>query len=211
MTSWVLNFCYTDFMPHLSGVFDEFPDLDKASFEEIASGLSFKVDKHFLVNYLGNRILYPQLIPITPQELEIDLAILRVGVRLKPGLFFEPQTNRILISKIYEDRFANLLLLVKAIVEGVNPKGVHMVFIKENSNMTLAGSVVSPINAQKLSEDGKTVKFTGLGIERMLPLETITIMQTPVKSAKIKLKDEEYDVAGGRLGILIDLRSGGPK
>jgi len=196
-------------MPHLSGVFDEFPDLDKISVEEIASGLSFKPEMHFLMNYLGNRITYPQAIPATLQELEIDLAILRAAIKLRPGLFFDPQSNRIVVPKKFEERFPVLQLLVKAVIEGINPKGVHYLSIKDQARLDLVGSVISPMSPQRLSMDGKTVKFTGLAIAKDLPLNTISFMPTPVKSAKVKLGDEEFECAGGRVGIIIDLRLGG--
>lgn len=196
-------------MPHLSGVFDEFADLDKLSIDEIAKGLSFKSETHFLENYLGNRIAYPQAIPLTPQEMELDLAILRVGVKLRPGLFFQPQTNKIFIPKKFEERFPNLELLVRAIIEGVNPKGVHLIYIKDQTQVSLIGSVVSPINPQKMSEDQKTVTFTGLAIIKSLNLGELSFVPTPAKSAKIKLGSQEFDVAGGRVGIVADLRLGG--
>lgn len=196
-------------MPHLSGVFDEFPDLDKVSVEEIAKDLSFKPEIHLLVNYLGNRIAYPQVIPLTPQEMELDLAILRVGVKLRPGLFFQPQTNKIFIPKKFEERFPNLELLLKTIIEGVNPKGVHFIYIKDQTQTSLIGSVVSPINPQKMSEDEKTVTFTGLAIIKSLNLGEISFVPTPAKSAKIKLGSQEFDIAGGRVGIIVDLRLGG--
>lgn len=196
-------------MPHLSGIFDEFPELDKVSVEEIASGINPKPEKHFLVNFLGNRLLYPQTICLTPQEMELDLAILRVGIKFKPGIFYQPQSNKILIPKRFLDRFPNLEALTRTIIEGINPKGTHVIYIKNQSQYSLAGSVVSPINPQKLSVDGKNIIFSGLALQKSLPLNMISIIQTPVKAAKIKLGNQEFDVSGGDAGIFIDLRMGG--
>ncbi len=196
-------------MPHLSGVFDEFPDLDKISIEEVAAVLSSKPEVHFLVNYLGNRILYPQAAPLTKKELEVDLAILRVGAKIRPGLFYEPQSNRIVIPQKFAERFPDLELLLISIVQGINPKGVHFVFIKNESQLNLVGSVISPINPQKLSVDGKNVQFSGLAIAKSLPLNAISVIPTPVKAAKVRLEGEEFDAAGGQIGVMIDLRLGG--
>lgn len=196
-------------MPHLSGIFDEFPDLDKTTPEELAAFLKQKPEIHFLVNFLGNRILYPQAIPITEQELELDLALLRKGIKLKPSLVFEPQTNKIIISKLLTDRFPSLTNLIQAIIESINPKGVHFVFIKDAAVIRLAGSVVSPLNPAKLSRDTKTVIFSDEKSERTLNLNEISFIPSNISETNIKLGGEEYKAAGGELGIIIDLRLGG--
>ena len=204
----VYYICYTKFMPHLSGVFDEFPDLDKVSIEEIGSRIKPKPDVHALANFLGNRILYPQTVCLTVEEMELDLAILSLGVKLRPGLFYEPQSNKLLIPQRFVERFPNLELLIKAILEGVNPKGTHVIYIKNNSQLHLVGSVVSPIDPTKLSTDGKNVIFKGLAIEKVLPIGMISVIKTPQKAAKILLNEQEFDIFGGDAGIFIDLRMG---
>lgn len=195
-------------MPHLSGIFEEFGDLDKVSVEEIAKWLSQKYEVHFLVNFLGNRIIYPQAIPLTQKELEIDLAILREAIKLKPSLVYEPQTNKILLPKAFVDRFPSVVNVAKSIVEGLNPKGVHNIFLKDNGQQRLVGSVISPLNPQKLSLDENSVIFTGLAVRRPLPLNSVSVIPTPAAEARIVLGDEEYKVPGGEVGIIIDLRMG---
>lgn len=196
-------------MPHLSGVFDEFPDLDKTTPQELAAFLKQKPEIHFLVNFIGNRILYPQAIPLTTQELELDLALLRKGIKLKPSLVFEPQTNKIIIPKLLTDRFPSMNNLVQAIIESINPKGVHFIFIKDAAVIKLAGSVVSPLNPAKLSRDTETVIFSDEKSERPLNLNEISFIPSNAREANIKLGGEEYKAAGGELGIIVDLRLGG--
>lgn len=196
-------------MPHLSGVFDEFPDLDKTTPQELAAFLKQKPEIHFLVNFIGNRILYPQAIPLTIQELELDLALLRKGIKLKPSLVFEPQTNKIIIPKLLTDRFPSMNNLVQAIIESVNPKGVHFIFIKDAAVIKLVGSLVSPLNPAKLSRDTETVIFSDEKSERPLNLNEISFIPSNAREANIKLGGEEYKAAGGELGIIVDLRLGG--
>lgn len=196
-------------MPHLSGVFDEFADLDKVPIDEISAWLNIKPEIHFLINFLGNRILYPQVVPLTSKDLEVDLAILRAAIKLKPSLVYEPQTNRILIPKLLSDRFPKIKDLVKVIIEGINPKGVHNIFSKSDKEYQLVGSVISPLSPQKLSKDEKTVIFTGLAIQKALPLNAVSILDTPAPEAKVNLGGEEFNAAGGEAGIFIDLRMGG--
>lgn len=195
-------------MPHLSGVFDEFADLDKTKPEELLAFLKQKPEIHFLVNFLGNRILYPQAIPLTLQELELDLAILRKGIKLKPSLVFEPQTNKIVIPKLLIDRFPDIGTLVQTIIESINPKGVHLIFIKDGTGTRLVGSVVSPLNPSKLSVNSKTVAYFEEKGERQLSLGSISFVPSLAREVNIKLGSEEYKVAGGELGIIVDLRLG---
>lgn len=195
-------------MPHLSGVFEQFGDLDKVSIDEIAKWVSQKNEIHFLINYLGNRILYPQAIPLTLKELEIDLAILREAIKLKPSLVYEPQTNKILIPKAFAERFPPIVNTAKAVVEGLNPKGVHNIYIYDKGSQRLVGSVISPLSPQKLSKDEKSVVLSGMAIRRALPLNSVTVMPTPASEVTIVLGDEEFKASGGEVGIIVDLRMG---
>ncbi len=195
-------------MPHLSGVLEEFGDLDKISIDEISKWISQKNEIHFLINYLGNRILYPQAIPLSIKELEIDLAILREAIKLKPSLVYEPQTNKILIPKAFAERFPPIVNTAKAVVEGLNPKGVHNIYIKDKGSERLVGSVISPLSPQKLSKDEKSVVLSGMAIRRALPLNSVTVMPTPASDVTIVLGDEEFRASGGEVGIIIDLRMG---
>ena len=195
-------------MPHLSGVFDEFADLDKVPVEEVLKWLPQKPEIHFLTNYIGNRIMYPQAIPLTHTELEIDLAILRAAIKLKPSLVYEPQTNKIIIPKAFADRFPSLADVARAVVDGLNPKGLHNIFVKEISRYKLIGSVISPLNPQKLSSNERTVTFTGNAIRKELPLNMVSVIETPAPEIKMALGGEEFVVAGGDAGVIIDLRIG---
>lgn len=195
-------------MPHLSGVFEQFGDLDKVSIDEIAKWVSQKYEIHFLTNYLGNRILYPQAIPLTLKELEIDLAILREAIKLKPSLVYEPQTNKILIPKAIAERFPPIVNTAKAVVEGLNPKGVHSIYIYDKGSQRLVGSVISPLSPQKLSKDERNVVLSGMAIRRALPLNSVTVMPTPASEVTIVLGDEEFKASGGEVGIIVDLRMG---
>lgn len=195
-------------MPHLSGVFDEFGDLDKVSIEEIEKWLSQKMEEHAITNFLGNRILYPQAIPLTHEELDVDLAILREAIKLKPSLVYEPQTNKIVISRSFIERFPPASKVARAVIEGLEPKGLHNIFIRDKGGQSLIGSVISPLNPQKLSTDEKTVMFTGLAIRKALPLNAVSFIPTPASDVKIMLGGEEFRVSGGEAGIIIDLRLG---
>lgn len=196
-------------MPHLSGVFDQFPGLERVSIEQLLAWISQKPDVHIVVNFLGNRILYPQTIPLTKEEMELDFALLKAGIRLKPSLVFQPQTNKIVIPKLFVERFLPLKTMVLSIIEGINPKGVHLIYYKDGSQLKILGSVISPLNPQKLSSDGKTVNVTIGKQIQTLPLNAISVIKPSVADAKILLGNEEFKAPGGAVGLVVDLRLGG--
>lgn len=196
-------------MPHLSGVFDEFPDLEKVSATQLLAWMTQKPELHFLVNFLGNRVLYPQAVPLTSKELEIDLAILRAAIKIKPGLFFQPQTNKIIIPRMFAQRFPPIGNIVRAIIEGINPKGVHIIYVKDSNKIKVVGSVISPLNPQKLSMNESTVLFSAGNIKKQIPMNAISIVQLSVADTKVELGPEEYKVIGGEMGVIVDLRLGG--
>jgi len=99
--------------------------------------------------------------------------------------------------------------MVLAIIEGINPKGVHFIYIKDLSQLKMIGSVISPLNPQKLSRDEKTVTFATNKIKSALPLNKISVVELPVSETKIVLGGEELKALGGELGIIVDLRLGG--
>lgn len=198
-------------MPHLSGVFDQFPDLEKANIDQLLAWMSKKPEKYALMNFLGNRVLYPQTIPINQSDLEIDFAILRAAIRLRPGLVFQPQANKIIIPKMFADRFPPTRTLVLSIIEGISPKGIHFIYIKDGAQLKIIGSIIGPTNPQKLSVDGKTVPLSAGKIKQAVPLNTISVVDLPVSEASIILGNEEFKALGGDIGVIIDLRIGGFK
>ncbi len=194
-------------MPHLSGVFEQFPDLDKVSPQNLLIWLRIKVDEHALINMLGNRILYPQTIAINKSELEIDMAILREGMRQKPALVYEAQTNKLYIPEAFLNRFPPLARLAGVIIEAINPKGVIQILLKGQNKVKLIGSLISPAEAEKLSGDKAKIKINVDGVEGTLNPKTLSISQIEAPQVKIKIEDKDYTVAGGELGVIIDMRT----
>lgn len=69
-------------MPRPVGIFDSFDNLDQISSEAISSWLKPVPELNQLENYIANRIYYPKTIPLTTQDMQIDLAILREALKL---------------------------------------------------------------------------------------------------------------------------------
>lgn len=68
-------------MPKLPGLFDSFDSLDQVLPEDVALGLKPILQANLLENYLANKILYPQTLPLTEQDMKIDLSILREALK----------------------------------------------------------------------------------------------------------------------------------
>lgn len=194
-------------MPHLTGVFDQFSDLDKVSPENLSAWTRVKIDKHDLVNILGNRILYPQTISINKTEIELDLGILREGLKQRPALVYEAQTNKLYIPEMFLARFPPLSRLAGVIIEAINPKGVIQIFLRGQSKVKLIGTLISPPDLEKLVEGKSKIRISVDGVEGMLNPNTLSISQIEAPQVKIKIEDKEYTVSGGELGVIIDIRT----
>ncbi len=195
-------------MPHLSGVFEEFPDLDKVSSQDLSVWLKNKPDPDILMNFLGNRILYPQTIPLSKSELEIDLAILRQAVKLKPALVYDPQRNKLFLPQSFIQRFPNITRLAGVIVQAISPKGVNQIYIKNENQVRFAGTVISPVDPSKLPNENQKVKIAINGVESILRLNTLSVSQISQANINVSIGNQDIKVSGGEIGIIIDLRTG---
>lgn len=193
-------------MPHLSGVFEQFPDLDKVSPLDLSAWLHIRVDEHNLANILGNRIIYPQTVSVTKLDLEIDLAILRVALKQRPALVYEPQTSKIYIPELFLSRFPPLTRLAGVITEAINPTGVIQIYIKDKNKVKLVGTLISPPDIAKIGKDKEKIKIIVDGVEGTLAPNSFSISQISAPQIKIKIENTQYTVSGGELGVIIDLR-----
>lgn len=193
-------------MPHLTGFFAEFPDLDKVAPEDLASWLKNKPESHTLVNFFGNRLLYPQTIAQNPEELEIDFAILREAVKQKPDLVYDPKNAKLYLPQLFLERFPPLSRLAGAIIEALNPGGVTQIYIKDKAVVKIAGTLISPPDVEKLPQDKNGIKIEVNGVAGNLKLDTLSISNIPQLEVNVKIGDKNYNVAGGILGVIIDLR-----
>src|SRR5687767_12024497 len=69
-------------MPKLSGLFDSFENLDQIEAENLLPWLKAPPNPVQLENYLANKILYPQTLPLSEVDMKIDLAILREALKI---------------------------------------------------------------------------------------------------------------------------------
>ena len=118
-------------MPKLTGIFASFPDLERIPPEDIARWLKPNPGLELIGNYLGNRLLYPETIPVTQTDLAVELAILREVVRRHPEKFQTP--GKIFISNQLAERIGSLLDLTLALIDVLQPKGTVEILLEGKS------------------------------------------------------------------------------
>lgn len=190
-------------MPKLTGIFERFPFLEEIPLLDITRWLKVRSQAQILENFLANRLLYPQTIPASSDELEIDLAILREAVRRHPEIVYNQPLKKMIIEQEFEKRFPTISRLVVALVEALNPGGIISVFRKNEAGNILIGSIVSPA----ILPMGEEVAINLEGQVMQIPLGSIHVL--PVRDRRLKFKLGSLDevvVNGGDLGIVVDLR-----
>jgi len=137
-----------NFMPKLSGVFQIFKDLDTLNTSDIYRWLNLHLQPQVIENHFANRLLNPQTIPMTLEEMQIDLAILREGIRLNPSIFYNNSTKTMTIPDGFIERFLPAAELIKAFVDGLSLRQNSQLVAKRQGGGTLQGPIIFP---EKLS------------------------------------------------------------
>ncbi len=192
-------------MPRLSGVFDQFANLDNITAEDINRWLKVKIEQHALDNFIANRIYYPQTIPMTVQEMEIDLALLREALKSGDKKFYNLSTNKIIIPDEFVNRFYPTYQLVTAFIDGLklSLNEITQVFLQQAGTKKLVGSIFLPATIPE--KNPVSIKIGQQKYE--LRLNTLTLL--PINQIGLKItieQDKELVIDGGSIGIFVDLR-----
>lgn len=200
-------------MPKLSGLLDYFPDLELLPLDKIIAGLNRREDPKLLTNELGNRILYPQIIPESERDFALDWAILQAFISIASNRYYDKNLNRFYISESFLARFPNLQHLVIAFIQAFHPKGIVTLIMKTESlgNKSL-GTLLRPT----ILSDGGLIRLTVSG--NKYDIKSGTLMAIRASGRRIDLKFESQtaqlvgknnllaEVPGGSLGLIIDTR-----
>lgn len=214
-------------MPKISGVFEQFKDIDLIPIDEIVGWLKPAPNLFFLENYLGNLVFYPQIIPDSEEELNIELAILREALK-RTANFYDLKKRKIIIPSEYIIRFPDLLKLVLAFTDGLKQNLVldkkdlndinTIVLSKKNYEINL-GTIFFP----KFQSTNGLIEVMFVQQPGSPPSKSYTLNQGSFanipcqqshchvsfksKDAKIQGKAENVlEIAGGEIGIIMDGR-----
>lgn len=200
-------------MSKLRGLFDNFVGIENISIENVIAYFGGRVDPRILENEVANRILYPQVIPESLQELALDLVILREALKNHPRDYYNRNLKRIIIPEFFLTRFPDLQNLIGAFVDAYLPPGVTTIFIKsEDMGMKKIGSIIKPdvlrgdgwiyfeVDGKKYQvKPGSLVSIPGAGNQVEVKFES--------KVAALNGKSNITIAApGGQMGLLIDTR-----
>ncbi len=219
-------------MVKLSGLFDSFDNLDQISIEAVASWLKFSPQPSKLENYLANRILYPQTIPLTETDMQIDLAILREALKvyaprpdqktnnlLGGNPFLNTTLRKILIPARFLEYVPDLKSLVWAFIDALvlvrNRQDFYQdiwAIVLTDDSDEIVGSVILPQfdssnGKMELSVMGKNYKILPGGLTVIpCPKERCPIAYSFLEGKVLGKKSSTLEVYGGRLGLVIDGR-----
>jgi len=214
------------------GLFDSFDNLDQIESAQIARWLVSAPSEFYLKNYLANKILYPQTVPISASDSKIDLAILREALRINskpimskesPMLGENPFINltlrKILIPKRFLKFMPDLITLSWAFVDGLLLERKREDFFSDIWTVVLTSDideVVGSIILPQFNNRGGLVKITLSGNEYQIKAGSLTVIpclsqkcQLDFKFIQGKILDKEdiaIEVYGGKLGLVIDGR-----
>lgn len=218
-------------MPRLPGLFDSFDNLDQINVEDIARWLKPEPQFSYIENYLAQRILYPQTIPVTASDMNLDLAILREAVRLSAGpdekgamLGSNPFINFTLRKILIPSKFLNfvkdLQTLTWVFTDALVTNRVKKDFFEDLWTVELIGEANETVGSILVPEFNSSEGELQLGVSNKIykvSAGTLTVVPCKksrcevtfrVKMGKILGKDDlSVEVSGGRLGLLIDGRS----
>ena len=190
-------------MPKLTGIFEQFRYLDQIPISDLTKWLPSKIEVHALENYIANKIIYPQTLPLNQLEMSIDLALLREAIKRQPEIVLSSDNQRLNLPSNYQYRFGSFDTLIKALIEALNPRGVIQIFIESSLKPQLVGSLVVPNSVPK--EEIVSVSVNG----QVLGLKRGNIAILPFKDPHLIVKIEnspEVLAMGGNIGLVIDLR-----
>lgn len=184
-------------------------DLENLDPQVVSQWIKFKIEKILLENHIANRLLYPQALPITKQDLQIDLAIFREAIKKDPKSIYDKFGNKIIIDQKLTERFGSLRKILLAIMDVLPIKTITTISLRTNTLTNIVGSIIVP------QTDFKTKVVAVWLDDQQFDLRTgfLSLLGSEKKKLKIKIDGgEEFLAYGGDLGIAIDLRSKeGPK
>lgn len=220
-------------MPVQSGLFDSFDNLDQIAVLDITRWFKVVPNQVAVENYLANKILYPQTLPLTKADLETDLAILREALRanapknlkdasplLGDNTFLNVTLRKILIPSRFLRFIPNLTTLIWAFIDAFLLERKRKDFFGDLWTIILTGEIDETVGSVLLPQftDKNGILELQLGNQSYkVPCGSLMVIPCPssrcliaYKFNKGKILGKEassVEVYGGRIGLFIDARN----
>ncbi len=214
-------------------MFDSFDNLDQIAVEDIARWLKAAPNEVALENYLANKILYPQTLPLTKTDLELDLAILREALRqnapknlkgagpfLGDNTFLNVMLRKILIPSNFLRFIPNMTTLIWAFVDAFLLERKREDFFEDLWTIILTGEIDETVGSVLLPQfsDRNGVLELQLGNQSYkVRSGSLMVIPCPANRCQIAYKfnkgkilgkeESAIEVYGGRVGLFIDARN----
>ena len=167
-------------------------------------------------NAIANRILYPQTIPVTLEEMQIDLSIMREALK-KNKSFISKSDRKIFIPDSFLYRIPDLAKLVWVFIDAyildqeISENAPVWTVVLRGGKDEIVGSVILPKmlsgDIMEVTLEGKKIVAKKGGLTLIPCTENKCKMQFKLKLGSVLGKREGIvEVSGGRLGLLIDGR-----
>lgn len=220
-------------MAKLSGLFDSFDNLDQIEAEDIIKWLKPAPQTVQVENYLANKILYPQTLPVIREDVQLDLAILREALRINGpkdkivsegsmlgnNPFLNITLRKIIIPQKFLQFIPDLTAIVWAFVDGLLLNRRKEDFFWDLWTVVVAGdtdqivgSVILPQFQNRLSRLNLTFGDKNFVIRP----GSLTVLPCPSESCELSFKftggkfmgkeENVLEIYGGDLGLMIDGR-----
>lgn len=201
-------------MPKVINIFDYCPNLESISISEIAEYSGPHASLIPIENKLGNRILYPNTVPTSIEDLDFDLSVLKTILEANSQYFYKKNTHKILIPEELSVLLPDIPKLIKVFIDALNPLDFVTLVLQSSSTITKSlGTLIRPNITQKsglanLEINGKQYHSVALGSLLIFPVTGSKVdIKFESKSALLLGRDRVIaEVAGGSLGIILDLR-----
>lgn len=220
-------------MPKFLSLFDSFDNLDQILPEAIASSIKPVPQLAALEDYLANRILYPQAIPQTVSDMQIDLGILREALKMngpKPkdennallggNPFLNITLRKILIPAKFLNFVPNLAILAQVFIDALLSDRKKEDWFADLWTVVLtddADEIVGSVILTQFEGSGGVIDLMVLSKNYQIRQGSLSVIPCPKDRCEIAYKlrgghvlgktESAVEVYGGRLGVLVDGRS----
>ncbi len=214
----------------LPGLFDSFDNLDQIKIEDIVRWVKPQPPLVFADDYLAQRILYPQTLPVTKLDMDLDLAILREAVRLSvpresknamlgDNPFINFTLRKILIPTKFLNFVESLPVLTSVFVDALLLQRSKIDKFEDLWTVVLTGQtdeVIGSVVVPEFKSSAGRLQLKVMDKTYTVNAGTLTLIPCEKERCEIafsvnsgKVLGQEnlaVEVSGGRLGIVIDGR-----
>ena len=219
-------------MAKLSGLFDAFDNLDQIPVEFILRWIKPAPQQVQLENYLANKILYPHSLPLTPYEMQIDLAILREALRsnypkgddkdvlLGNNAFLNINLRKILIPEKFLNFIPDIQTLVWVFIDGLLSDKNRTDVFEDLWTVALTDDVDEIVGSVLMPRiDSNTAQINLSVMGQNYQVKAGSLMVIPCSNSRCQIAyslkggkalgkaEGSLEVYGGKLGLVVDVRS----